>query len=357
MSSGSSKNNDANLFEFMSSQQELTLRESSRAESNRREISWEKFFLCQSLRDHEKEAKECEKEEFSWENMFLNKKSPDVNKEIDNERGKGESYWEEQFFKLSSTNEKPQSPFAFTNPSKNKLESKNSKVIPSQAKSSERNLRPLLSPQITNSLEILWSNILVETSSVPLSILFTGARRGEGVSFVSYHFAVYLSTEHSFKTVYIDLDVDSKSHPILKDRLRKLPGVSHFFLDNYPIKDLLVETEYKSFFLLPYGHRGNSPKLSNILFNKNQLRDFMNYFRENFDVVIVDGPPIILRPEVSIFAREVDNVILVCRYRFSQYEISQLAVEKLVKAGVKKILAVLNDRHFPIPDIIYRRLK
>lgn len=368
MSYKSPKDRNDILTEILSSQWESlflnkkpTVKENSRIESEKEDFSWENLFVYQNLENVGRKTNECEEEDFFWEKQFLNKKSPDVEEENINGAEKEEFSWEKRFLALSFVDSgKFQAPPTNHTSAQYRsvVEHDRLEIISDKKGRDKQGTQPLFSPQIKSSFETLWSNILVETSSMPLVVLFTGARRGEGVSFVSYHFALYLSVEHSLKTVYVDLDVDSKSHPVLKDKLHKLPGISDFFFSSgYPIQKLIIETEYKNLFLLPYGHRDNNLKLSKILSSKNRFRDFIDYLRGNFDMVIIDSPSVIIHPEISILGREADNVILVCRYRFSQYEISQLAVERLIKAGVNKILAVLNDRYFPIPDAIYKVLK
>ena len=80
----------------------------------------------------------------------------------------------------------------------------------------------------------------------------------------------------------------------------------------------------------------------------------VNYCRTNFDITIIDGQPLTFSPVMLELARLVDMTALVCRYGFSRREVSKLAIDKLQKYGITSIGAILNDRKFPVPQIVYK---
>lgn len=310
-----------------------------------------------------------------WEKMFLEGGTKTMTSSVFEQ----EESWERQFYNLSSMSSLSETqaighvedfqevniktpPFTRTSEVIQQREDlKGTTVTRRQRRLGQLTEKPKVLPQplpkISFALENLWSNISIEMESPPLTLLFTSARKDEGATFVAHNFALYLSIEHSLKTIYVDCDVDAKSHPFLKDKLTSLPGLSDFFLSYKSLDELIVSTEYINFYLLPYGVNRRQVKLSKLLFDRARLKELLEVLKENFDIIILDTSPILQHAEVAILAKEVDEVILVCRYRVSQYEVSRLAVEKLIECGITKIKAVLNDRYFPIPDVIYKKLK
>ena len=63
-----------------------------------------------------------------------------------------------------------------------------------------------------------------------------------------------------------------------------------------------------------------------------------------------------LAPETAIFASSTDGVVLVVRANRTRREVVQKAIDVLNKARCRLLGVVLNDRRYPIPGFIYRRI-
>lgn len=74
---------------------------------------------------------------------------------------------------------------------------------------------------------------------------------------------------------------------------------------------------------------------------------------EQFDVVLIDTPPIIAVTDAAILAQEVDGVILVLASGEVNKEYAQLAKEQLDKVGAKILGAVLNKADMNTSDYYY----
>ena len=216
---------------------------------------------------------------------------------------------------------------------------------------------PKVLAMMRNSLESIWTSMVLDTRRDPHTFLFCGATRQEGTTFVSFHLALYLAIEHGLRTLYLDTDTECRNHPFLPKELSARPGLTSYFLDNRGLATLLVPTQFRNLSLLPAGGQDNRIKISSMIFEKSLLRGLFEFARRQFDVVICDGRPIVLQPGIIGFAKEVDQVVMVCRYGVSRYEVTQLGVEKLRGNGVGNIGIVLNDRRYPIPARIYKKLK
>jgi Mrp family chromosome partitioning ATPase len=86
------------------------------------------------------------------------------------------------------------------------------------------------------------------------------------------------------------------------------------------------------------------------------LRAALERLTDQFEWVVVDGPPVLEAPESVDFGPLVDGVVLVVRSGHTKRPVALRAAEMLRKSGVRVLGSVLNRRHLEIPDFIYRRI-
>jgi capsular exopolysaccharide synthesis family protein len=111
-------------------------------------------------------------------------------------------------------------------------------------------------------------------------------------------------------------------------------------MDQYPLQSLCRETRIPNLWLLPAG-----PAASNIsgLFYSVRLRQLMSRLREEFDIVIIDTPPLLEFVDARLVARNADGVVLVLRARHSSRE-DALAVANLFERDDTAVIgSVFND--------------
>ena len=69
----------------------------------------------------------------------------------------------------------------------------------------------------------------------------------------------------------------------------------------------------------------------------------IDYFRNNFDMVFFDTPPIVAVTDATLLGTKLDGVLIVVRSHKTTREIAMQAVSNLNNVGVKCIGSVLND--------------
>jgi Mrp family chromosome partitioning ATPase len=74
---------------------------------------------------------------------------------------------------------------------------------------------------------------------------------------------------------------------------------------------------------------------------KSKLESLLNRIRGRYDVIIIDSPPVLLRPEAEELCRHVDTVILAALYGYSRHPQVAEAKRRLEATGVASIGAVL----------------
>jgi Mrp family chromosome partitioning ATPase len=77
---------------------------------------------------------------------------------------------------------------------------------------------------------------------------------------------------------------------------------------------------------------------------------------EEFDYIILDGPPVIVRPEIRFMVSNVDGVIVMLESEKARQQMALKVKQKIEIIGGKFLGVVINRRKYFIPNWIYRRL-
>jgi Mrp family chromosome partitioning ATPase len=78
--------------------------------------------------------------------------------------------------------------------------------------------------------------------------------------------------------------------------------------------------------------------------------------RKDFTYILIDAPPLSEYADASLFAQMADGLVMVLEANDTRRETAQKAKGILDASGVPVIGAVLNNRTYPIPEPLYRRL-
>lgn len=86
------------------------------------------------------------------------------------------------------------------------------------------------------------------------------------------------------------------------------------------------------------------------------LHVLMGEIRSQFDFSIVEGPPAGESNQAAAMAQFADGIILVLLAQRTRRVTAERIRETLEQAQARLLGAVLSEREFPVPDVIYRRL-
>jgi Mrp family chromosome partitioning ATPase len=79
-------------------------------------------------------------------------------------------------------------------------------------------------------------------------------------------------------------------------------------------------------------------------------------FRQRFEYVLIDSPPISASSDGLAIVRKVDGVIFVVEAEKTRWPVALAAKEKIVSHGGNILGMVFNKRRFYIPDVVYKRM-
>lgn len=90
--------------------------------------------------------------------------------------------------------------------------------------------------------------------------------------------------------------------------------------------------------------------------NLERVRQWIESLSDEFPYVVISAPPIGLCSDAAIVGQLADGVVLVLEANSTRRAAARRAKETLEAGNVRILGTILNNRTFPIPERIYRRL-
>ena len=130
-----------------------------------------------------------------------------------------------------------------------------------------------------------------------------------------------------------------------------LVGLAEALTTNGPVRSFALPLSGENLWLMPSGlvRPGFYPSMD-------RYRERFAELREAFDFVLVSAPAISRETDATFIGQLADGVVLIIDANQTRRETVRHAKEQLERAQVKLLGAVLDQRTFPIPELLYRRL-
>jgi capsular exopolysaccharide synthesis family protein len=167
------------------------------------------------------------------------------------------------------------------------------------------------------------------------TLLLTSALKEEGKS------TSVLSLGKSFaqlniKVLLIDADLFK---PTLSKQLRVVdhPGIYDYYFHGKSTDEIIVATDYEKLFIIPSGLIAPNP--SEIL-SSSKMRQLIEQVKSEFDLVIIDSPPVTAALEIAALGNVVDGIALAARSNNTSI------------AVIKKVLNSITTMHGNVIGVI-----
>jgi capsular exopolysaccharide synthesis family protein len=188
-------------------------------------------------------------------------------------------------------------------------------------------------------------------SHAPRAVVFSSVQ-GNGSSEICCCAGEALAAQGSGSVCLVDANLRAPSlHQLLG--VGKLPGLADATVKPGPIRDFAVRIAGGNLWLV---QPGSLAVESQSLFASDRLRSRIGELREEFDYVLIDAPPVSSYSDAVLLGQMADGVILVVEANSTRRETARTAKETFEGANVKVLGAILNNRTFPIPEALYRKL-
>lgn len=173
--------------------------------------------------------------------------------------------------------------------------------------------------------------IIVVTSSLP----------SEGKSTVISNLAITMAKSNK-RVVIVDCDLRKPSiHK--KFSLSNLLGVTNILAQGKKIEDIINTTKVSNLYVITSGPIPPNP--SELLGTQN-MKDILSELSKEFDIVLIDTPPLLSVTDAQILAALSQGTIIVTAYGKLEKKLLLNAKEKIDKVGGKILGVVINK----IPD-------
>jgi succinoglycan biosynthesis transport protein ExoP len=182
-----------------------------------------------------------------------------------------------------------------------------------------------------------------ENGDGPRVIVLTSPCPGDGKTTVACNLSIAVA-EIGRKVLLIDGD-------LRRPRLHKVFNVDNTWglsdvlrgdvpLESVPIEHLVRETEVSGLYLLPGGSCGVTP--SNLFYSQ-RMSILLKRLRAEFDMIMIDAPPMIHLADARILGRQADGIILVIRAGQTTTESALIASLRFAEDGTRVLGTVLNS--------------
>ncbi len=193
---------------------------------------------------------------------------------------------------------------------------------------------------------------LLPGTGSPRQVVLAGTEEGTGCSWVIARMGEVLASQIKGSVCVVDCNLRAPSmHQ--QFAIDNHFGLSDALLQTNPIHEYVRQSTRKNLSLLSCGSTLENWQEK---VTSEGLKDRLTELRRQFDYVLIDAAPINTSKDSIVLGKLSDGVVLVLKANSSNRKAARQAVQELQDARVMVLGAVLNQRTFPIPDSIYRRL-
>ncbi len=177
----------------------------------------------------------------------------------------------------------------------------------------------------------------------PRVIVLTSPGQGDGKTTVACNLSIAIA-EIGRKVLLIEGD-------LRRPRLHKVFGLANNWglrdtlrsdtpLESIPISHLVRTTEIAGLCVLPGGSTGTTP--SNLFYSP-RMSELLKRLRAEFDMILIDAPPMIHLADARVLGRLADGVILVVRAGQTTTDSALFAAQRFAEDGTRVLGTVLNS--------------
>jgi len=213
-----------------------------------------------------------------------------------------------------------------------------------------------LSFQVSRELEQLRERLDLEVPRGGRRVIAVSAAvAGEGTSTVSLQLARSMVRGAAGTVLLVDADTERQGRTLTR-AIRSAagrPGLVEVLNGAVELSKAVLSTDEPNLHFLPAGGETSQPVDA---IPMDRMREFLDDMGQVYRLVLVDCPSILENPEIPAIAALTDGIILVVRANRTRREVVQRALMLMQSARCRVLGIVLNQRRYPIPEFLYRRL-
>jgi capsular exopolysaccharide synthesis family protein len=170
------------------------------------------------------------------------------------------------------------------------------------------------------------------------SILVTSPGPGEGKTLTAINMAQVFSG-NKVKTLLVDCDLRRPMvHKVLA--INDEPGLTNVLINKVTLEQVIHKFQNEYLYVLSCGKLPPNP--SEIL-DTSKMRELLAQFKNEYDLIILDSPPLIAVTDALVLSTMVDGVCLVIKSSRTSQEAALKAKQLLKNSRTRIIGTILND--------------
>jgi polysaccharide biosynthesis transport protein len=199
---------------------------------------------------------------------------------------------------------------------------------------------------------MLLKNLQFRNSEELKVLVISSTIAGEGKSIVVSHLAA-VSAMLSRRTLIIDADLRRPvQHQLFN--LSQSSGVTDVICGHQSLMEAVQPTEIDNLSILTSGEIYDRPSQ---FLESQVMKSLVTEARENFDLVIIDTPPVTACADAATLSKFSDGMMIITRPSFTHKEAMQMAVSDLTHNHLPLLGIVVNGITSPAQKYYHRSLK
>lgn len=176
-------------------------------------------------------------------------------------------------------------------------------------------------------------------SDTPLkSILITSASPLEGKTVCACYLSITTAVALGKKVLLLDTDFRNPSlHKVF--HLDNTFGLSDILVNSQPASDALRDTSVPNLKIITSGTFPSNPSH---LLSSVQMDNLLKHFHEEFDLVFMDGSPVLPTPDSAFLGMTAHGTILIADAKATKMKDLEKAINKLDRVNAKLLGVILN---------------
>lgn len=172
-------------------------------------------------------------------------------------------------------------------------------------------------------------------------ICITSTISGEGKTFTSVNLAAIIAQSNK-RTLLVSLDLRKpKIHKVFN--FENKIGLSNYLIGKASYEEVVTPTNIKNLFVTLAGPVPPNPAE---LIETPLMEEFMEKAKNNFDIIILDTPPLAIVTDAMLLSRHAHVTLFVVRANYSSTDVLKLVGEIYGRSDVNNLGIIVNDIKF-----------
>jgi polysaccharide biosynthesis transport protein len=195
--------------------------------------------------------------------------------------------------------------------------------------------------------------LFLSSPKTPRIVVFCGVEAGDGPGSICARASEALSAQVESPVCVVDA---SFRDPGLSQYfgVESQVGLTDALLNPGAVENFVQPTAKSNLWLLPWGSERSD---RHAVLRPDRVQLHLADMRARFEYILVSTQPIHQSADAIALGQVSDGVVLVLEANSSRRDAAQRAKSNLQAANIRLLGAVLNNRTFPIPEPIYRKLQ